>query len=543
MKKIYLTFVSLVVCFFFFSCQNDEEYSVLTTTSPSTEGKINEELENSKIENNAYKLASVLHNAITTKDNSFLKLLQKETKKKFDGDYDFLVSNFRQGTTRSSNDIERLYQSLLVPQNIDKSLYSRAHRAVTQSFLDNLLDSISKSEPLLNIYMPDWGDLSQYDDFLIVISPKEVNEHEEYTLKAYNMKGDTILLSSKKEPDLPYLVIGYNERVNVKTKMENSSSTFLRTPYYSYELKTEGLISSESLQITNNNNAKLENTKAVAIIINKEQDKLVEQAQQCGADEIIIVKQESHFETDAYIVSKLIEKYQPKIILIGETTYGKDLSAQLSANAHTGIACNNSDIEVENDKISWIRPSYNGKLNTKIVIDTFPQIGTFKAGTFRIDNIQPTQATIIEENIEVPATVKLTRFLGFIPDEKLMQTNIEDAEIIVSGGRGVGSKEGFEKLFTLAKLLGGNVGGTRPVCDDGWLERDRQIGITGKTVAPKLYIALGISGQVPHVSGMKESDLIIAVNTDKDAKIFDIAHHCVVADLHEVVDSLIEKLK
>ena len=86
MKKIYLTFVSLVVCFFFFSCQNDEEYSVLTTTSPSTEGKINEELENSKIENNAYKLASVLHNAITTKDNSFLKLLQKETKKKFDGD-------------------------------------------------------------------------------------------------------------------------------------------------------------------------------------------------------------------------------------------------------------------------------------------------------------------------------------------------------------------------------------------------------------------------------------------------------------------------
>jgi hypothetical protein len=124
-----------------------------------------------------------------------------------------------------------------------------------------------------------------------------------------------------------------------------------------------------------------------------------------------------------------------------------------------------------------------------------------------------------------------------------MQVNIEDAEVIVAGGRGVGSKEDFEKLFTLAKLLGGNVGGTRPVCDDGWLERDRQIGITGKTVAPKLYIALGISGQVPHVSGIKESDLIIAVNTDKDAKIFDIAHHCIVADLHEVVDSLIEKLK
>ena len=164
--------------------------------------------------------------------------------------------------------------------------------------------------------------------------------------------------------------------------------------------------------------AKLQNTKAVAIIINKEQDKLVEQAQQCGADEIIIVKQESHFETDAYIASKLIEKYQPKIILIGETTYGKDLSAQLSANAHIGIACNNSDIEVENDKISWIRPSYNGKLNTKIVIDTFPQIGTFKAGTFRIDDIQPTQAAIIEENIEVPPTVKLTRFLGFVPDER-----------------------------------------------------------------------------------------------------------------------------
>ncbi len=289
--------------------------------------------------------------------------------------------------------------------------------------------------------------------------------------------------------------------------------------------------------------AKLENTKAVAIIINKEQDTLVEQAKQSGADEIIVVKQESHFETDAYVISKLVEKYQPKIILIGETTYGKDLSAQLSANAHIGIACNNSDIQVENDRISWIRPSYNGKLNTKIVIDTFPQIGTFKAGTFRLKDIEQGTANIIEENIEVPATVKLTRFLGFVPDEKLMQTNIEDAEVIIAGGRGVGSKEGFEKLFTLAKLLGGNVGGTRPVCDEGWLERDRQIGVTGKTVAPKLYIALGISGQVAHTSGMKESELIIAVNTDKDAKIFDIAHHCVVADLHEVVDSLIEKLK
>ncbi len=134
-------------------------------------------------------------------------------------------------------------------------------------------------------------------------------------------------------------------------------------------------------------------------------------------------------------------------------------------------------------------------------------------------------------------------FLEFIEDSGLAESNIEEASILVAGGRGVGSAEGFELLRELARLLGGNIAASRAAVDEGWISRDYQVGATGKTVAPKIYFACGISGAVPHIAGMKESDTIIAINTDPRAPIFDIAHYGIVDDLHKVIPELIERIK
>lgn len=263
-----------------------------------------------------------------------------------------------------------------------------------------------------------------------------------------------------------------------------------------------------------------------------------------GADEAIVVRRKTCFEGEAYIIDKLIGKYSPRAVLIGSTSRGSDLAGALSARSGIGIAVNCTDMIPVDGGILWIRPSNDGKLNASIRIDSFPQIGTFHAGTLPEPEQQPGRTgTVIYEDIEVPDSVLLTNFLGFIPDDELMKTDIENADILISGGRGVGSKEGFGQLFELAQLIGGNVAGSRAAVDEGWIEKERQVGITGKTVAPRLYIALGISGQTPHIAGMKESDVIVAVNTDAGAPIFEVADYSLVADLHEIVPEMIRKFK
>lgn len=282
--------------------------------------------------------------------------------------------------------------------------------------------------------------------------------------------------------------------------------------------------------------------KAVAVIVDPAPETAIGAAFSAGADEVIAVEQKTCFEGEAYIVDKLMAKYEPLAVLIGSTPKGSDLSGALSARSGAGIAVNSTDVIPMDGGILYIRPSYDGKLNASIQIGTYPSIGTFKAGTFKAAGpAGSTGGPVIREDIEVPASVLLTAFLGFRPDDELLKTNIEDADILISGGRGVGGREGFEGLFTLAKLVGGNVSGSRAAVEEGWIEKDRQVGITGKTVAPKLYIALGISGQTPHIAGMKGSDVIVAVNTNPQAEIFQAADYGLVADLHEVVPELIRR--
>ncbi len=284
--------------------------------------------------------------------------------------------------------------------------------------------------------------------------------------------------------------------------------------------------------------------QAVAVIIDPEPEKAAMAAFANGADQVLIVRHKFFFETASYIIEKLAEKHEPKLVLIGATTEGRDLAAAVSIRLNAGIASECTDIFLAPTGAYWSRPSYDGRLNTNICIDTYPQVGTFKPGIFKTEEPEEGKnGPIYEENVEVPAGVLLTQLLGFTPDDELTKANIEDAQIIVCGGRGVGSAEGFGQLYELAALLGGSVGASRAAVEEGWIAKDYQIGITGKTVAPKLYIGFGVSGAIPHVNGMKESDVIVAVNTDPNAPIFGVAHYGIVGDLHVICPVLTEKIR
>ena len=283
--------------------------------------------------------------------------------------------------------------------------------------------------------------------------------------------------------------------------------------------------------------------KAVAVIIDPEPEEAARAAFEYGADQVLTVRQKFFFESAAYILEKLAEKYEPRIVMIGATTEGRDLAAAASVRLHAGIASECTDVVITGSGVFWIRPSYDGKLNTNISIEEAPMIGTFKPGIFRLgEPAVGRNGETVEETVDVPAGVLLTQLLGFTPDDELTKANIEDAEIIIAGGRGVGSREGFDQLYELAAALGGSVGASRAAVDEGWIGKDYQIGITGKTVAPSLYIGFGISGALPHVNGMKESDIIVAVNTDPNAPIFSVANYGIVADLNIICPALTRKI-
>ena len=284
--------------------------------------------------------------------------------------------------------------------------------------------------------------------------------------------------------------------------------------------------------------------KAVAVIISKNPAEAQSAAFANGAHSVIEVGQTSCFENMAYITSKLVDKYGPLAVFVGATAAGGDAAAEIAARSRIGIACDCTDVIFKDNEVNWIRPSYDGQLYATITIASYPQIGTFRTGIFKMgEAAEGASGEVIKENIEVPAAVILTSYLGFRPDAELAKTNIEDADIIIAGGRGCGSQEEFDKLYELAALAGGSVGASRAAVEEGWVVKDRQIGITGKTVTPKLYIGFGISGAVPHINGMKNSDVIVAVNTDPNASIFKYAHYGIVADLHKVVPEMISRFK
>lgn len=287
-----------------------------------------------------------------------------------------------------------------------------------------------------------------------------------------------------------------------------------------------------------------------AIVIGNHTDAAVAEAASHGADKVIVVEGEeyTHYSTDAYAtaICTLAEKYGPTSMLIGATSNGRDLGPRVSCRLKTGLTadCTALDIDEETGYVAWTRPAFGGNLMATIMCpDHRPQLGTVRPGVFKKTEPSAPNAEIIREDIHVAAEDIRTKVLELIQEMNGEEVDLEGAEIIVSGGRGVGGPEGFAPIRALAKELNATVGASRAAVDSGWIAHAHQVGQTGKTVGPKLYIACGISGAIQHLAGMSSSDCIVAINKDPDAPIFNVADYGLVGDLFEVLPILTEEIK
>ena len=288
----------------------------------------------------------------------------------------------------------------------------------------------------------------------------------------------------------------------------------------------------------------------VAVVIGSNVDEAVKAASEHGAGKVIVVDgpEYAHYTTDAYAIAlvTLVEKYGPTSMLIGATNNGRDLGPRVSCRLQTGLTadCTALDVDEETGNVAWTRPAFGGNLMATILCpDHRPQIGTVRPGVFKKGEPGEAKAEVIKEDIHVDAKDIRTQVLELIKEAGGENVDLEGAEVIVSGGRGVGGPEGFEPVKALADVLGGVVGASRAAVDAGWIAHAHQVGQTGKTVGPKLYIACGISGAIQHLAGMSGSDCIVAINKDPEAPIFDIADYGVVGNLFEVLPVLTEEIK
>ncbi|MDR3113811.1 MAG: electron transfer flavoprotein subunit alpha [Endomicrobium sp.] len=254
------------------------------------------------------------------------------------------------------------------------------------------------------------------------------------------------------------------------------------------------------------------------------------------------------FQDDSYtaVLTKLIEKEKPEIILMGATNIGRSFASRVAARIGTGLTadCTSLEIDEVTRNILQTRPAFGGNIMATILTPNHrPQMSTVRHKVFKEAKIdEERKGEIIENAVDISTIENRTKFLGFIKDESA-QINISDADIIVSGGRGVGKPEGFKLLEELAKLLGGAVGASRAAVDADWIAYSHQVGQTGRTVAPKIYIACGISGQIQHIVGMSSSDTIIAINKDSECPMMQTATYALEGDLYEIIPQIISEIK
>jgi electron transfer flavoprotein alpha subunit len=247
----------------------------------------------------------------------------------------------------------------------------------------------------------------------------------------------------------------------------------------------------------------------------------------------------------AKALSELAQKYRPEILLLGATPLGRDLAGGVATLLETGLTADVTELAIEKETghLLMTRPAYGGNIMATIVCPHHrPQMSTVRPRIFPIPERRENPAgEVIKEEIDLTENFAGVERLDFIPKEKTV--NLEYADVVVAGGKGLGGKEGFDKLRELARLLSGEVGATRLAVETGWISYDHQVGQTGKTVRPKVYLAFGISGAIQHRAGMQNSDFIIAVNTDKEAPIFKIADLGILGDWKVVAEALISALK
>jgi electron transfer flavoprotein alpha subunit len=269
-----------------------------------------------------------------------------------------------------------------------------------------------------------------------------------------------------------------------------------------------------------------------------------------GADSVYLVESPrlAGFLDEPYtnVFVKLINKYKPEIVLSGATIIGRSLMARVAVKVDAGLTadCTGLDIETERKILLQTRPAFGGNIMATIISPNYrPQMATVRHKVFP----QPAQdkcrkGKVIKESFHIDELVSRTALLDVVEEiENLV--NISEADIIVSGGRAMGGPENFKMLHELAEVLGGAVGSSRAAVDSGWIPYSHQVGQTGRTVAPKIYIACGISGQIQHLVGMQSSKMIIAINKDPDAPIFKVATYGIVGDIFQIVPALTRKFK
>lgn len=267
-----------------------------------------------------------------------------------------------------------------------------------------------------------------------------------------------------------------------------------------------------------------------------------------GAEKVYIVEDKSldEFRQDIYLclMTQLIQKYKPNIVLASATMIGRSFIPQTAARLKTGLTadCTDLAIDPETKLLQQIRPTYGGNLMAKIICENHrPQMATIRPKSVEEAKILGNRTgTIVKEDFE---TFNATCRVDLISKQSVEQTiDLQEAEIIVSGGRGLGEGKNFDMIKKLAELLGGAVGASRAAVDSGWIPYPHQVGQTGKTVKPKIYIACGISGSIQHLAGMSTSDYIIAINKDPNAPIFKVTNLGIVGDIFEIIPKLIQKL-
>lgn len=289
--------------------------------------------------------------------------------------------------------------------------------------------------------------------------------------------------------------------------------------------------------------------KLTAILLGNNIDNLANELIYYGADEVVVVNDPALdvFVTEPYTKAlvNVINERNPEIVLIGATTIGRDLGPRVSARVHTGLTadCTSLEIDDETRNLLMTRPAFGGNIMATIICpDHKPQMSTVRPGVMqKLERNEELTGEIINMNVEFTQEDMNVQVLEYIK-ETAKKANLEDASIIVAAGRGVG-EENIEILTELAELLGGQIAGSRAAIDAGWLPKDRQVGQTGKTVRPTLYIACGISGAIQHVAGMEESEYIVAINKASDAPIFEVADLGIVGDVKQVATALIANLK
>ena len=304
-------------------------------------------------------------------------------------------------------------------------------------------------------------------------------------------------------------------------------------------------------------------TEVVAVLCGHEIENKVFHLKEHGADRIILIDdpelKEYRTEPYAHALSEVIKQYKPDVFLIGATAIGRDLAPRVCARVHTGLTADCTSLEIgdfpinaipgkedeqKHNQLLMTRPAFGGNTIATIACPDFrPQMATVRPGVMtRSPKLVGRECEVVEFNPGFEENSCYTKILEIVKAVSEVE-DIQEAKILVSGGRGVGSPENFKILEDLAKVLHGTVSCSRAVVDSGWKPKDLQVGQTGKTVRPKVYFAIGISGAIQHVAGMEESDLIIAINKDENAPIFDVADYGVVGDLNKIVPALTKKIE